>query len=466
MKNYLSIILAAALLLGFSSCGKDPKPAEEEQDPYKGLKELTFKEYEKKIANPERGFYSGITVVPGKAVSNATIFKTWRRASKTVTLIEVELDNFVNSDIPQSFLDLIQEQFDAVREGGIKCVLRFGYSWDYRADGADEPKYDATVEQCLKHVAQLKPLMQKNSDIIMCLQAGFIGIWGEWYYSDNFESAGSAKFTGRKQLVEALLDAMPANRQIQMRTGAYKAKCLNVSYSDTLNDANAYQPTPLARLGFHNDCFLADGTDKGTWGNKQEKAFMVNASEYTIMGGETCALHSTYCKCDYSIKTMEEQHWTYLHDSYHPDVLQGWRTQKCYSEIELRLGYRLILDKAHVTETDKAGEDVRVALEIRNAGFSSPQNPRDAELLLVDASGKATVVQLPDEDPRFWKAGQTHVLDVTFKAPAAGSYDVCLNLPDPEESLRNNPDYSIRLANEDVWVEEKGYNKIYTLTVE
>jgi hypothetical protein len=45
-------------------------------------------------------------------------------------------------------------------------------------------------------------------------------------------------------------------------------------------------------------------------------------------------------------------------------------------------------------------------------------------------------------------------------ATPAGQYAVYLNLPDPAASLRNRPEYSIRLANQDVWEDATGYNSL------
>ena len=47
----------------------------------------------------------------------------------------------------------------------------------------------------------------------------------------------------------------------------------------------------------------------------------------------------------------------------------------------------------------------------------------------------------------------------------SGEYTLSLNLPDPAEKLRNNPMFSIRLANKNVWDESTGYNKLYTITL-
>ena len=37
-----------------------------------------------------------------------------------------------------------------------------------------------------KFTKQLKPVLQKNEDVIFVLQAGFVGAWGEWYYTTHF----------------------------------------------------------------------------------------------------------------------------------------------------------------------------------------------------------------------------------------------------------------------------------------
>ena len=47
----------------------------------------------------------------------------------------------------------------------------------------------------------------------------------------------------------------------------------------------------------------------------------------------------------------------------------------------------------------------------------------------------------------------------------AGDYNVYLNLPDPYKSLSTRPEYSIRLANKEVWEPQTGYNKIHTIKI-
>jgi hypothetical protein len=94
-------------------------------------------------------------------------------------------------------------------------------------------------------------------------------------------------------------------------------------------------------------------------------------------------------------------------------------------------------------------------------------NPRDAELVLTSKDGKVIKTWNVSSDPRFWMPGTTTVIDQTITLPEglSGEYTLSLNLPDPAEKLRNNPMFSIRLANKNVWDESTGYNKLNTITL-
>ena len=164
---------------------------------------------------------------------------------------------------------------------------------------------------------------------------------------------------------------------------------------------------------------------------------------------------------------MEDYHWTYLNSQYHTGVISRWRKDGCFPEIERRLGYRLHLTDVYNDATAAAGENFRVVLKIKNAGFSAPINPRAVELVLVDGKGKKTVFEQPDLDPRYWFAGEEVTIDRVLKIPAdaTGECSVYLNLPDPKPTLHDHPRFSIRLANDDIWDEETGYNKVVTFAL-
>ena len=94
-------------------------------------------------------------------------------------------------------------------------------------------------------------------------------------------------------------------------------------------------------------------------------------------------------------------------------------------------------------------------------------NGRGFEFVLVDGQGKKTVYEMKDIDPRYWFAGETVTIEKAIKLPAdaTGACTLYLNLPDPKPTLHDNPRFSIRLANENVWDEATGYNKVLEFTL-
>jgi hypothetical protein len=90
-------------------------------------------------------------------------------------------------------------------------------------------------------------------------------------------------------------------------------------------------------------------------------------------------------------------------------------------------------------------------------------NGRGVELVLVDSKGDRTVYECKDVDPRYWFAGEIVTIDKTITLPAGvgEGFSLYLNLPDPKPTLHDNPMFSIRLANEGVWDDNTGYNRLF-----
>ena len=416
---------------------------------------VSYTESTTPLVNPERGFYGGAIDI--KSASNpvrVASAKALRAEGKTLMYVGFYLTEFMNGDISQAYLDMIQTSFDALREAGIKCVLRFAYQ-----NSESAKPWDPTVEVTLRHVAQLKPLLQKNADVIFVLQAGFVGVWGEWYYTDHFvmDPSSDADYKPRQRLTEALLRALPDSREIALRTPQFKMRMYGLSPKDTLTARTAHDLSDLSRLGGHNDCFGASSTDYGTFDNETgDRTFWKHDSRYTIMGGETCKV-SNYCTCTASLKDMEDYHWTYLNSGYHSSVLNRWKSSGCMEEIENRLGYRLVLSEVSYPVKREVGKQMTVTLKIANKGFAAPMNPRNALLVFVEKSGAETFI--PIDDPREWQPGE-HEISASFKLPAEHG-TVYLALEDP--LLQGRPEYSIALADEGVWDAEKGWNKLFEL---
>lgn len=385
------------------------------------------------LLNPERGYYEGfnlVTSVGGAARARAE--------GHTLAITIVRLDAFRDSAISAAFLDQVRAGFGRVRQAGIKVILRFTYN-------SDDTSGDASKSRIMGHIAQLKPIMQENVDVISVLQAGLIGDWGEWHGSTH----GLDNPTDRKDILLALLDALPASRQVQIRTPMYKEDAFP---GGPLTAAEAYANTPRARIGHHNDCFLASANDYGTYDApvSEWESYVAGDGAFTAIGGETCKVYAPRTSCEAAVAEMESNHWSYLNSQYHQDVLAGWASSGCGEEIANRLGYRLTVERVAHTERVAPGGILDVELDIKNVGFAAMYNQRPVELV-VRSGDVRYVARLAGRDARAFKAGATTTLGARLRLPAdmpAGSYELAIRLPDDADVLADDGRYAVQFAND------------------
>lgn len=464
----LITLLFAACTNPCPVCGTDPCTCPE-PDP-EGT--IYYTETDEIFANPERGFLQQVYYESSDlaAQSNPNSIKSNRENDyMTLYLHSYYLTDYIESDISQEFLDRMERNFQALREGGAKAVLRYSYK---HSDSKKDQPWDATLDWMKRHIDQLAPYWEEYTDVILCLQAGFIGVWGEWYYTSTFKFNPSKDedFVPRWELVNYLLDALPDNRQLAFRTPGYKMRYLRMHGQEVLplTESEAYQNTAKARLCGHNDCFVASNNDVGTYFSPEERTFWEEDTKYTLMGGETCG-ECYYSNGPNAIKEMTKYHWTYINRSYHQGVLNSWILDGSMKEIKRRLGYRFVLDKAFPTQEPKGGELYQITLSLRNVGFAALANPRNVELVLVDKTDPTKKYVYPQQiDPRFWMPGDTITTTIygRLEENLSGNFGVYLNMPDSYSNLHDNPAFSIRFANEDMWEAETGYNYLTDLILE
>jgi hypothetical protein len=423
------------------------------------------------ISNPERGFYKYTdTNSSSYNLINQNTLVNYRN-NQNITLIfrYFYLESFVNSDISQSYLNNMQTDFDRIRNAGLKCVIRFAYS-----DDEDAAQLDASKSRMLAHIQQLKPLLQANADVIAVMQAGFIGAWGEWYYTDQAEFGGhgynntsltAANYSHRKDIINALMSALPERRMIQIRTPKMKQQMY--SLTTPLPPAQAFTESSIARLGHHNDCFLASSTDMGTYSNTAtEYPYLEQETRFLPMGGETCAVYESKTSCAAAQQEMSKFHWSFLNLDYHPSVIQGFKDNDCFTDIQKKLGYRFELVSGTFPQQVN-GNILTVNLKFKNVGFAGPFNERKAYIVLKNTTTNATHSIALEADPRTWLPSNNITINENLTLPAGvtpGSYKLYLHLPDLDASIANRPDYAIRFANENMWDSATGYNNLNFVT--
>lgn len=456
------------------------------------------------FVNPERGFYrftqtfsSNYSLLNQTTLQNfRTVNQTPTNASFTVrsTLIQrlVILDAFKSIPLSNALLNNLQTDLDIIRAAGLKVILRFFYP---NPDmGCVSPYGDAAPSVVLQHIGQLKPIFHRNKDIIATVQMGFIGCWGEQYYSaeSNFGDLSLsddynvplAKWQVRTQVLDSLLSVVPRERMVQVRFPHFKQKLTNglnaPSNTAPMMLSEAYNDSKKSRTGFHNDCFLAPYNDQGTYNyypigvsgttdTTQLKPYMATDATYTVVGGETCEANGAISQClaqgGWVEKELSRFKYSFLHADYNIGVLNTWT---CMSEVKKRLGYRFELQSGTFTAQARPGQTFSVQFSLRNVGFAAPYNPRMVELVLRHTNGTEWKVPF-DTDPRLWWVGQTHTVTQSFCLPTTmptGTYKLLLHLPDPEPTLYGNPAYSIRLAtlnpanSQSTWEASTGYNDL------
>jgi len=410
---------------------------------------LTYDGSDESFRNPERGIHEWMDLNQNRWPDHAY------EDGYTLSYAAALLEDFRDGPISDEYLDEMKEGLSLIADSGIKVFIRFKYN---NGDGDDAP-----LEQVLEHIAQLGPVVTEYADVITHLEAGFIGYWGEWHTSTNDLDNDEAK----QQILEALMDAVPDDMMVAVRTPMDK----EALYGEPLTEDEAFTGTYKARLGHHNDCYLATESDAGTYHYtdiERWKDYVVEDTRFTPRGGDTCSARPEEDRgdCATALAEFESMHWSYLGATESLPHFDEWREAGCFDEIERRMGYRFRLVDAEVPPAVRPGGHFAFGVTLHNDGFAALFNPRPVKLVLAGDGGRY-VLEL-DVDPRRWEAGDDHRVEATLQLPAdmvAGDYTLSLALPDRSETLADDPRYAIRFANVDVWEAAEGVNVLGVIGV-
>lgn len=430
---------------------------------------VSYEENDTVIANPVRGFYKHTETHAeadgsGWQPLSAATLSGYRDQGITQILRVVYLERYVNADLDPQLLDALAADFATARSAGVSVILRFAYAqggdWPY-----SPPYGDAPLERVLGHIAQLTPVLRANADVIALMQSGFVGLWGEGYYTDYFVAdpadpgvVTDEDWARRTAVVDALLEALPETRMVQVRTMLAKQKAFDrpSGAEGALTPEDAFSGSAISRVGMHNDCFLASPDDYGTFLSDPislDQDYLAAETRFVPMGGETCNVNPPRSEWASASAEMQAYHFSYLNRDYNQNVLNSWGSAGL-DETAKRLGYRFVLEQSRVI----GGAEPSLEIDIRNEGWAAPYNPRPASVVLDGPQGPVT---LPlDSDARTWAPGETTTVSVSLAELPAGQYRASLALPAPEESIAADPRYAIQTANLGTWVADRGLNDL------
>ena len=390
------------------------------------VRSTDFAEASGDVRNPDRGFY----------------FWDWNDAAALV-LVKLQLgDHCDAAALPESVLTAARARLAGHRDAGRRVILRAVYADDALVNRCGLADAES-IEIVEAHIAQLAPICSEFVDVIAYVEAGFLGMWGEW--NSEHAPAGTSLWESqdnRRRVLRALLDAVPAELAIQVRRPRFR-------------DELPFTAAELARIGFHNDCYLASPTDYGTYEPprtiEEWKDYINAATPIVPMGGETCNDDPTFTSCPNALADLERLRFDYLHEGYSAVVIDRWRTEGCLEEIRRRLGYRLVVRAVESPEAMSAGGVLRVRLELENVGFAPPRSTRRFEVVLRTSAGGMTRLtpRAPLPDTRSWRPGAIPPFDLVVDLPAdlaAGDHEVRVVLLDDSSDA---PAYALLFANDD-----------------
>ncbi len=302
-----------------------------------------------------------------------------------------------NQDLTEDALNVLQQTFDNIRDFGGYVIVRICYDPWYNGRSNVTPDH----EWVLKHVKQLAPVLSKNTDVIVALEMGMHGAYGEMHSDTNITYDRVA------EAVNLMLRNTPPELKILTRTGNYSAKVLgfdnwgvdfNIDGEKFAEIAKAKGDT-MYRVGMFNDGYLGTQYDYGTWGadcktsicREEGVAWLEKYSINTPYGGEALTTANGY----QVINTPEflayegfRTHTSYLNIQWNYNLINSWKAtlfkQKDFDYDPTRvdsltgfkyindhLGYRFVLRESWLSDTVGDDHVLRAKLRIQNVGFGN-----------------------------------------------------------------------------------------------
>ena len=339
-----------------------------------------------------------------------------------------------NQDLTEDALNVLQTTFDNIRANKGFAVVRICYDPWYNGRSNVTPEH----EWVLKHVKQLAPVLSKNTDVIVALEMGMHGAYGEMHSDTNITYNRIAEATN------LMLRNTPPELKILTRTGNYSAKVLgfddwgvdfHIDGEKFAEIAKAKGDT-MYRVGMFNDGYLGTQYDYGTWGadcktsicREEGVAWLEKYGINTPYGGEALTTAENY----QVINTPEflsyegfRTHTSYLNIQWNNNLIDSWKktlfnvkdfdydfervdSLTGFKYINDHLGYRFVLRESWVTDT--VGEDgiFKAKVRIQNVGFGNLTWNAPVRLAVLDdlegsdldVCPTPTYYDLPDIDSR------------------------------------------------------------------
>jgi hypothetical protein len=305
---------------------------------------------------------------------------------------------------------------------------------------------------------QLVYVLNSNKDVIVSIQAGFIGKYGEWYYTGssefgdgNYTVLTNTQWSNRKEIIDYMLLNFPQEIPIQLRYVYAKQRM----YGNTFDDI----------IGFYNDSFLGTYGDSGTFvvsgaqtlPSTTDITYWQNNTFYNPVSGETNMLNAPRTDCANALLEMDRYNWSLINKDYFPQIITNWQTVGCFTTMQKNIGYNFRLNNANITNGI-------LTINIGNYGYANLFKTRRALIVCKNTTTNVNYSYVLNTNIKTINTASYNMsMNISTLGLPVGVYKIFLNLPDP--ILTTNPKYSIRCSNINTWTTEGFNDLLLTWTV-
>ena len=410
------------------------------------LQDLDYSDSLDSLANPECGFYDAkvLRVMPDGTIplyekrwstwgkifqmridisqfSDNGCFKLDSDCEKTRPLTDeckatVATSNCKSQPLTQEVLDLLREYFEEARQQDRSLIVRLAYDTWYDGHSNAEPDQ----ETILNHLKQIGPLYSEYSDVIVFVELGLYGRWGEM----------NGTIQGTNENIAEAMQVLLESSSPDIKTGPRRPDIVAAwmglqtrndkgwtSFTDFHTDSTKFKDMLQAkgdtvyRVGMYNDGYLGNDGDMGTIGygdpGRMTREMLTEWLEdygalHTPYGGEL--VYNSNSESRGPINTPRylsyegfRTHTSYLNRFHHKATIDAWNDsvftardsidqeydgKSGFLYVRNHLGYRYILRESIIEDTIAPGSDLNIKLKIQNVGFGNMTQRRSFNLVV------------------------------------------------------------------------------------
>lgn len=356
---------------------------------------------------------------------------------------------------------------EETRAKGGTLIVRLGYTWSEQ-QGCEPSDF----ELVLRHIAELSDIMADFPDVVVAVEAGIAGPWGEMHSSDYCK----AEYMNR--VLRTYLEHLPASIGVLVRSPDYYRKLLDLPSADEVMEKLPFADPDMQRIGMYNDGYLGTWWDYGTWAGKftRERGMKLLACCETLpYGGEMAYIDRAWLDKNRDLFDLEKwnivQEWYTTHLNYLRNIGEGGHTLAEFLKNDLVFDSKKYafegMPDLHEYDGENMNKFVRdhmgyrfvvrkikgSTVEIENTGFGI-LIPRTKTSMLLIRDGKVLEEVPVDFDWRQVKSGRTTAckFSAKFKVHPKGDFQIGIKILAPSP---------VRFANPGVWNAELGANVIF-----